>query len=51
MNLASIIILLLVVAAVWYALRTLHKNGGHTCSECRKSCNGGPNCTCCKAKK
>jgi len=46
MNIASLLILLLILVAVWYAMHTLRRNGGHSCRGCcdahccaKKQCN------------
>lgn len=44
MNIPTLIILLLIFCAAWFALRTLKKNDGHPCSGCR----GGGDCPYCK---
>ncbi|MBO4663426.1 MAG: hypothetical protein J5663_03325 [Bacteroidaceae bacterium] len=43
MNIATIIIVMVIVGAVYLALRTLKQNCGNTCSGC-KSCAGCKAC-------
>lgn len=49
MNLPTLIVLLLVLAALVLALRVLHRSGGSNCScgsagSCSGSCSGCPHC-------
>lgn len=41
MNAATIITLIIICVAAFFAIKTLKKNGGHTCSQC-KDCHSCP---------